>query len=208
MPAKNILIFTAVPMETRAVQKAVRGSACRVHAVGIGGRRLPAAAWVSEAELILLCGVAGGLDPSLVIGDIVIDDSDGMIPAEIECRRGAIHSAEKIVSSPEEKAELFARTGALAVDMEQTAVRTFAAGIGIPVVGIRAVSDTAQQNLDPVVVRLVDDRGNPRAGSIAKNLLLRPSLIPYLRALNKNTNIALASLGETVRRIVENLEGS
>ena len=195
VPPKNILIFTAVRMETRTIQQALRGSACRVHTVGIGAKHLPASAEVTGVTAILMCGVAGGLDPTLGIGDVILDDRCALVPATIGYRRGAVHSATAIISSPIQKAEVFHETAALAVDMEQAIVRNFANHLGIPMIGIRAISDTADQTLDPAVVNLVDDLGRPRAGKIALNLIRRPSLIPYLRALNKNTNMALRELG-------------
>ena len=214
MDAKNILIFTAVNIETRTIQQAMRGSFCRIIAVGIGARRFPSASdlrdfiAIFQIAAILVCGVAGGLDPMLAVGDVILDDPTGLVADSIPHRRGSIHSATRIVSSPAEKAELFSQTGALAVDMEQEAVRNFTTGLGIPVVGIRAISDTADQTLDPVIARFVDDWGFPKPGSIAMHLIRRPSLIPYLRRLNKNTKIALVELGKAVRAVVDELEGS
>ncbi len=73
---------------------------------------------------------------------------------------GRICSSDKIVSTPTEKAELFRQTGALAVDMESDRVRKWAGENGIPFIGIRAISDTADEALDPAVVGLVDEMGD------------------------------------------------
>jgi hypothetical protein len=205
VPAKNILIFTAVRAETRAIQKALRGSACRVHTVGIGAKHLPSIDKVEDALAIIMCGLAGGLDPTLAIGQIVLDDPSGIVPMTILIRRGKIHTSKQIISSPAQKAELFQKTGAMAVDMEQSIVRDFAAGLGIPVIGLRAISDTADQILDPAVLHMVDDLGRVRPGKVATTLIRRPGLIPYLRKLNENTNIALDELAKAVRLIVEQL---
>jgi hypothetical protein len=208
VPAKNILIFTAVWAETRAIHKALRGSACRVRAIGIGAGHLPSVDEIADASVIVMCGLAGGLDPALAIGEILLDDPNGIVPLTILIRRGTIHTSKQIISSPAQKAELFRQTGALAVDMEQSIVRDFASRLGIPVIGVRAISDTADEILDPAVVHLVDDLGRVRPGKIAAALIRRPGLIPYLRKLNENTNIALHELGKAVQSIAEYLEGT
>ena len=156
-----------------------------------------------------MCGVAGALDPSLAVGDIVIDDLKQTIPDAVFnptfYRRGKIYTAAEIIAGPTEKAELFRQTQALAVEMEQAIVADFLAKFGIPLLGVRAISDTADQTLDPAVMHLVNDMGDPRPLKIAGTLIRRPQMIGYLRTLNKNTNIALKELGKAVKAIVEQL---
>jgi adenosylhomocysteine nucleosidase len=152
-----------------------------------------------------MCGVAGGLDPLLVVGDIIVDDPKKMVPGTVSYRRGKIHTATQIIAGPADKAELFRQTQAMAVDMEQSIVADFVAKLGIQLIGIRAISDTANQTLDPAVVHFVNDVGDPRPMKIALTLVRRPGMIRYLRTLNKNTNIALEELGKAVKAIVDQL---
>ncbi len=190
-------------METRAIQKALRHTQTTVHTAGIRAGHLPDVGRLANVSLIILCGVAGALDPSLHIGDCILDDPQNRIPSSSLYRRGRIHTASEIIASPVAKAQLFAETGALAVDMEQAIVRKFAERFNIPVIGLRAISDTADQMLDPAVVNLVDDLGRPRAMKIATTLLRRPGLVPYLNRLNANTKFALKNLAIAVRDVVE-----
>lgn len=141
----------------------------------------------------------------LVVGDIVVDDPEKMVPDTVSYRRGKIHTARHIIAGPADKAELFHQTQALGVDMEQSIVANYLSGLGIQLIGIRAISDTASQTLDPAVVHFVNDLGDPRPMKIALTLARRPRMIPYLRTLNKNTNIALEALGKAVKAIVEQL---
>lgn len=138
-----------------------------------------------------MAGFGGALDPGLKIGDVVIDDPPGRI-----------YTSDALISTPEEKAELYARTGAQVVDMENAIVRTFAEHLGIRFVGIRAVSDTASDSLDPAVLTLVDDLGRLKPARLARTLICRPMLIPSLRALGRNAAIAADGLATEVARLV------
>ena len=174
------------------------------YTVGIGCSRLPAAPPPPAGGVVLLVGVAGALDPTLAVGDLVLDDPAGLL-ASLSIRRGVVHTAGRIVATPPDKAALFAATGAAVADMEQTAVRAWADRHGARFVGLRAVSDTAAQTLDPVIVRLVTDVGRPRPMAIAATLIRRPSLIPHLRRLGADTAVALARLGPAAREVVDAL---
>ncbi len=200
--ARNILILTAVRQETAAVQSAADARGVRVHTAGIGAQHLPTADQLAEVQLLLMCGLAGALDPALSVGDVVVDDRRQLIPADMSFRRGLIHTAGKIISSPEEKSALYASSGAAAVDMEQAVA---VARLGIAVIGIRAISDSAAQVLDPRLIGFVDDLGRPKPLKIAAGLVRSPGLIPYLRELNRSTKIALANLGPAVAVVLDTL---
>jgi hypothetical protein len=197
-----ILILTAVQMETRTVQQTLGHRHVAVHTVGIRARHLPDPGQCANVSLIILCGVAGALDPSLRIGDCILDDLEHRIADSSSYRRGRIHTASEIIATPAAKAKLFNETGALAVDMEQAIVCRWAESLKIPMVGLRAISDTADQMLDPAVLGLVDDLGRPQSLKIAATLIRRPLLIPYLQRLNANTKLALKNLGVAVREVV------
>jgi hypothetical protein len=201
----QILIFTAVAIEAQAVQRTLRSPSPKVQAVGIGAKHLPDSGQLAGIQLILLCGVAGALDPGLAIGDVILDDPENRIGERPIYRRGTIHTSSRIVATPVEKARLFDESGALAVEMEQQIVRDFAKPFGVGVIGVRAISDTAQDVLDPAVARLVDDLGRAKPLSIAANLLRRPALIPYLARLNAHTKLALGNLADAVRDLVTDL---
>ena len=190
--ADGVLILTAVTMEAAAVRRA--GLTATV--IGIGASRLSAAVVPPGTTAVLMAGVGGAIDPSLALGDVV---TDGPPVAGVRC--GAIHSVGRVVWTVAEKAALFTATGAAVVDMEQAIVRTWADRLGLPVIGVRAVSDAATDVIDPAVLRFVTDVGQPRPGVIAVALLRRPGLIRHLRRLNRDTTLALSRLGPAVRAI-------
>jgi adenosylhomocysteine nucleosidase len=181
------LIFTALQMEARAIAGALAKSQrpFDLEVIGIRACRLPRDLAQRGASCIIMAGLAGALDPTLKIGDVVLDD--------------AIHTSDRLITTAAEKANLFRQTNCRAVDMENAIVRAAAAAAGISFIGIRAISDTADQAVDPRVLKLVDEVGRPRPLAIAGLLLRRPTIIGQLRRLHSDSATALESLGRAVR---------
>jgi len=177
------------------------GAAVDLHTIGIRGVRLPLPS-LAESSILILAGLGGAIDPSLRIGDVVVHAPAGLVPDELPWRRGPICSAHQLISTPADKAGLFATTGALAVDMESDVVRKAAAEQDVPCIAIRTISDTADEAIDPAVMSFVDDLGRPRLGAVASGLLRRPGLLRDLSHLAKNSKLASQRLGEAVRQLL------
>lgn len=159
-----------------------------------------------------MAGLAGGLDPSLRTGQIVIDERSSWVGADgggadfkfgADFRCGRIHTARRMICSPAEKAALFRQTGALAVEMENEIVREASDRWGVPFTGIRAICDAACDMLDPAVLSFVDPFGRPRPAALARGLVRRPGLIPQLVRLAADTRTATDWLGKGVRRLLD-----
>ena len=60
---------------------------------------------------------------------------------------GKLVTAPRVVAAASEKRRLGEQTGALAVDMESAAVAQCAAAAGVPMVALRAITDSADENL-------------------------------------------------------------
>ncbi|MDB5289683.1 MAG: phosphorylase [Phycisphaerales bacterium] len=209
--------MTAVEIEAKAVARALglvcprpkrpaqadrAGATLELHLIGIAAERLPSNLRSDESAIIIMAGLAGGLDPSLRVGDVVIDDCPpGLLP-DVAHRRGGIQTANHIIATTTEKAELFAQTGALAVDMETRIVRRSAERAGAQFIAIRAISDAFDEALDPTILKLVDGFGRPRPTAIATTLLCRPALIAPLRRLGAASHLAAENLGAAVESIV------
>jgi hypothetical protein len=206
MHAKSIVIFAALKIETNAIERALMGirRPVHVHTVGIGAIGVPSVL-PKDIGVLMMAGMGGALDPSLKIGDIVLDDPKGIVPADLPVRRGKICTADALVATPAAKAELFQSTAALAVDMEQQHLHKLAAKRGVALIGVRSISDTADQTLDPKLLKLVDAVGRPKPVALGAALFEKPMLALEMNKLGKNIKIATDKLGAAVRLIVQSL---
>jgi nucleoside phosphorylase len=217
MPVPTLFIFTAVAIEAKAVAtalgmryptpgkpvtKQLGNCAVSLYIVGIRAKAVRQGIGGDAPSCVLMAGLAGALDPTLAIGDLIIDDLPEGMAMPCGCRQGGICTQDGIVATLEEKARLFADTGAIAVEMENATVRTWAGRLGAAFVAIRAISDRADQTLDPKVLALVDEWGRPRILAIAKMLASRPSSIAHLIRLGKDSKEAAQQLGEAVSEFV------
>lgn len=121
---------------------------------------LPQLAGLTPGALVV-AGVGGGLDPSLRPGDVVVANEmrdkqgravlrgGGPLAADLRdmglrVRTGPIVSTDHVINDIRERDRL-AATGALAVDMESSAIVRFASRQfpGIPIAVVRVIVDTA-----------------------------------------------------------------
>ena len=223
MRYSRLVILTAILLEAKAIASAlgmpipapkrmsrrtIDGLDVELHVVGISGQGLADLPVPDGSARVIMAGLAGALDPTLNVGDVVIDGLPSEIPLPLSARRGLMYCATEIAANPQQKASLFAQTGAIAVEMENDTVRHWLgleSGAVAPSVAIRAISDRADQSIDPCLLRLVDQFGRARIGSILWTLLRRPTLIPGLVRLGANSKVAAVKLGEVVREMVVQL---
>jgi adenosylhomocysteine nucleosidase len=159
--------------------------------------------------LVVSGGVCGALAPDLATGDLVLPESVlgpagerlNVTPSPHRralelagsARAGLLATTREVVATAEDKAALFARTGAQAVDLESALILAHAAGAGCPTLVVRAVSDTAAESLPRELVELVTPAGRVSPGR-ALALLARPGLLPRALALRQATRRALAAV--------------
>jgi len=192
-------------LEAQAIKMALAGLNYEIELTGIGAKRLPDLKGRKNSCLIM-AGLCGALDPALKIGDLLLDSESEFQIANLKSFHSAkLHTADHVISTIDEKAGLFRSTGAAAVDMENAIVRNAARNAGLPFIGIRAVSDTADQALDPAVLKLCDEIGRPKPLAAMSLIIRRPAIISKLRQLQSQSQIASAALGRGVRFLVEAL---
>lgn len=216
MRPQNLLILTAVMIEAKAIAAALQmqcpkpeaashkslGSlSINLRLTGISARSIPN----GTPDVVIMTGLAGALSPDLGVGDLVVDDWTDGIGLPTGARRGTIHSSDRIASTPSEKSILREQTQALAVDMENAVVREWAKRMGSQFLAIRAISDRADQFLNPAFMHLVDPWGRPKPFALIRMLITRPKLIPQLLRLGADSKKAAHRLGQAVREIVNRM---
>lgn len=147
---------------------------------------------------IVSTGFCGALDPSLRVGDIAID-SGATLPRKYRAaaRVVKILSTDRVAATSGEKLALREKTGAGAVEMEAAAVARKAAAWGVPFYSIRAVSDTAAEDMPLDFNRYRDGEGRFSRSRITLAALARPfTAIPALLRLNRHCHMAAESLGD------------
>ena len=160
-------------------------------------------------ETVISTGFCGGLDPQLELGCIVeatsvLDFGTGRQYAACSFRtstahptRGVVLSTDRVAVSVKDKAELRKQTGAVAVEMEATAIALWASARSIPFYCLRAVSDTAGDAFPLDVNQMRDREGRFDRMKIVGHAMLRPwSAIPGLLKLDRHCRVAEERLGE------------
>lgn len=161
---------------------------------------------------VILAGLAGGLDPDLQSGEVVVVDgvvdSHGrtIVPPLASAmtapgRRGRVATAGRIVASQEAKLALGRSTGATIVDQESDHFAELARVKGWMWGVIRVVADTAEEAVPTALERFVDHEGRTRLRNVAAEVFQRPSLLPVLRRLGRQSKFALANLALAITKL-------
>ena len=142
-------------------------------------------------ECVLTCGFAGALDPALKIGDVLYDeDFEAGFAKKLEAlgaRPGTFHCSTRVAVTVSEKAELRRTTGADAVEMESSVIRTLCRERKISSATIRVISDTANEDLPLDFNVLMTSQQKISLPRLVFALLKSPQKVPRLMHLQSNT---------------------
>ena len=116
--------------------------------------------------------------------------------------KGAILGLDRMVLTVAEKAALFERSGAVAIDMESHRVALVAAAAGLPFLALRAIGDPAGRALPALVARALGEDGRPRIGPVIAGLLRRPGDLAALLRVRRDTAAALAALAAVAETLI------
>jgi len=186
---------------------AVSGIGCA--AAELAARRLIEAG----ATALMSFGLAGGLDPRLRAGSIILPSEvisrDGVrfvtstlwrerllaaLPTQQrQVTAGALLSTATAIDAVADKAAAFRDTGAVAVDMESSGVAAAAAAHNLPFVAVRVIIDTAADAVPRAVVA-ASRAGQLKIWRLIGGLAQAPSELAGLIRLARRYRSAMRSL--------------
>ncbi|HYL71338.1 MAG TPA: purine and other phosphorylase-like protein, family 1 [Candidatus Dormibacteraeota bacterium] len=183
-------------------------------AAGQGARRLIEAG----AGALMSWGMAGGLDPDLGTGTLLLPSE--VVSPEGEVLRTASDWRERLcaalaaarpvcagrlltcrepLGTAADKASAFRRTGAAAVDMESFAVAEVAARGGLPFVALRVIVDAAADAVPRALLAVAAGTGAVQVWRLLGGLARAPADLAALSRLVRNYRVARRVLSIVAR---------
>jgi adenosylhomocysteine nucleosidase len=168
------------------------------------------------ATALISFGLAGGLDPGLKAGSLLIPhcivDGEAAYKCDecmIERLGGAtedrLTGAQAIAVTVDAKAALRRATGAAAVDLESVGVARAAMARGLPFAVLRAVADPAERALPPASLVALDALGRIRFGRVFGSIVRQPDQIIDLIRLARDASAGRRTLARHVRQHIRDL---
>jgi nucleoside phosphorylase len=155
---------------------------------------------------LISAGFAGGLSNKISLSELFVAENfssrdfleaNRKLLATHHAQFGKLHTAPTMIDAANQRAALAAETGAGAVDMETEVIARECAKHGIPLLSLRAISDTPLQPLPAPPAVLFDlERQKTPFGSLAFYLTSHPTsgfrMIAFARRIS-NARQAIAS---------------
>ena len=163
------------------------------------------------ARALISFGIAGALAPSLGPGAIIVasgvGETDGAPRLATDTRWSAallrlipdavsadLVGSDTILATARDKAELQARTGAHAVDMESHIAARIAAAHRLPFAVLRAIADPADRSLPPAALVGMRRHGGVDLAAVLRSLVGSPAQIGALLQTALDARAALGAL--------------
>jgi adenosylhomocysteine nucleosidase len=198
---------------------------------GVGPRktmqRMPELTKQHSPQCVISIGCAGALRPDIKTGDVVIseklidDTAAGKVyyatPVLVEiaksccremnipCHLGSTVSTANVAATPGGKRELAEKYDALSVDMESAQVAAWAENLGISMVSIRTISDSATDRIPPEISRVVDQDGKILLLRAVAIFAARPDLLLTLVRLKGQFHRSFSQLEKVVILLLKNV---
>jgi adenosylhomocysteine nucleosidase len=167
----------------------------------------------STIKGVISFGVAGGLDPALKSGDVVVATEvlagdtrwlagltlndelvAGVARGGSRVVRGGLAGVEQVVAARSVKAALRLETGAAAVDMESHIAAAYASEAGLPFAALRVIADPASRALPALAVAAIKPNGDIDLRKVLSGVARNPMVLRALVSTGIDFNRALRSL--------------
>lgn len=167
----------------------------------------------SRLRAVLSFGIAGGLDPALRPGDVVVASAviaesgvwkvqpkiQATITAQVRrhgvtATNGFVVGVEEPIIVPASKKALRRETQAIAVDMESHVGAAYAASRGLPFAAIRVISDPAERALPALAKTALKPDGRIDFPAVMAGIARAPSQLGMLLKAGEDAGRAFAGL--------------
>jgi adenosylhomocysteine nucleosidase len=217
-------ILAGLQSEARCISPYLPSSAALTAEIALSGARILGSRSATNhlietgATHLLSFGLAGGLDPTLAPGTLLLPDvvlmPDGTrlsvdrrwhanlirLLQDLAPVCGPHLGADDAVMTRDDKAHLFGRWDALSVDMESHVLAAAARRANLPFAVIRVVCDPAAAGLPPAAAIGVKEDGATNYRAILSSVILHPAQIPALVRLGRAAAAAQKTLRDCARR--------
>jgi len=156
-------------------------------------------------KLVLTCGFAGGLNPELKSGDVVFMTGYPALEerlADADAKMANFFTAPRIATTIAEKKQLREQTGADVVEMESGAILAVCRENRIPCAMVRAISDTASENLPLDFNKLSKSDMSLSRRKLARAIAKAPWKIGSLMQLHRKTSFAAKKLADVLGKVI------
>jgi adenosylhomocysteine nucleosidase len=154
---------------------------------------------------VFTCGFCGGLNPELEGGEVVFMTGYPALEEHLlkaDARLATFFSAPRIATTAAEKKQLRTKTGADVVEMESEAIMEVCREKKIPCAMVRAVSDTAGEDLPLDFNALAKPDLSLHQGKLARAVVRSPGKIIPLIRLHRRTSFAAQQLANVLAKVV------
>ncbi len=205
---ERVGIVTGLEAEARIARRLGR-----IVAVGGGtaaGARGAARTLIEQGATALISfGLAGGLDPALRPGALLVprrvrvEDAWQNADAGLSRALGGptvdgILGAETVAATAADKARLWRESGCAGVDLETGIIAALAQAHGLPFAALRAVCDPAGMDLPPAALLALSAEGRIGLPRVLGSVIRAPAQMPALLTLGWSAARARAAL---IRRV-------
>jgi hypothetical protein len=211
---QHILVITGMEDEARLIRQPFTQVIISAARHDLLRKRLTAVN-AEQISMVISFGVAGGLNPDIPDGALMaanrIASNDNAwdmdltpfstILEKFRDNRSLNFSIgtfaagnDWVGTSPEVKQEFRDTTGADAIDTESHIAAEFAVRNDLPLLVLRAISDSALKTMPAATLIPLKDNGTPRLGKILMSVLAQPRQLPLLVASGMAYRHSLASL--------------
>ena len=175
---------------------------------------------IQTPDLMISAGFGGAVLPGLKVGDLVMAEQllhwtgDGFEQVEAGMYasekisllvRGCFITSDGILNKHDLQGLLPSDAHHPVLEMESAAVARVAAEHGIPFLGLRAISDPWDEELGFAINEFCDDELRIRPLKVLATILRRPTIIPQLIRLARNSRVAAKSLCAATEQLFRQL---